>query len=154
MRVDRSSQRVKKGKKGGFTMFHDDFPEAKYIVVIMLKIWHVHTQRSPIDGTVSSVFHKDGKKKNAVFGDYLQATVENEHVGMKIEGKQTCKVYMIAGLVARRIVELVSKDDTLKQGEKIAKIKLGSQCVLVLPECDIKVKPGDKVYAGFTEVAS
>lgn len=145
--------RVKKGKKGGFDLFLDDFPDAKYVVVIMLKIWHVHTQRAPVAGKVTSVYHKDGAFRNAVFGDYLQATYNNEHQGMMIAGEKRCKVYMVAGLVARRIVSLVSEGTVLQQGERIAKIRLGSQVVLVLPESKVLVKPGDKVYGGLTEVA-
>ena len=145
--------RVKKGKKGGFDLFLDDFPEARYAVVIMLKIWHVHTQRSPVAGKVSAVYHKDGGFRNAVFGEFLQATYTNEHQGMLIEGERRCKVFMVAGLVARRIVSLVHKGSGVEQGDRIAKIRLGSQVVLVLPESELLVKPGDKVYGGLTEVA-
>jgi len=145
--------RVKKGKKGGFDLFVDDFPEAKYAVVIMLKIWHVHTQRAPVSGKISSVYHKDGGFRNAVFGEYLQATYNNEHQGVLISGEKRCKVYMVAKLIARRIVCLVQQGDVVQQGDKIAKIRLGSQVVLVLPESQVIVKPGDKVYAGLTEVA-
>ncbi len=153
LKSGKKKARVKKGKKGGFDLFLDDFPEAKYVVVIMLKVWHVHTQRSPIAGKVTSSYHQQGRFRNAVFGDFLQATYHNEHQGMLITGDRRCKVYMVAGLVARRIVSLVHQGDVVQQGDRIARIRLGSQVVLVLPESKVLVTPGDKVYGGLTEVA-
>ena len=60
----------------------------------------------------------------------------------------------IAGLIARRIVCRVEKDDVLEKGERFGIIKFGSRVELFLPEnCEILVKPGDRVFAGKTEMA-
>jgi phosphatidylserine decarboxylase len=151
----RSAEKTVRLKKkiGGVTALLDDFPKAQTIIVIMMKPWHVHTQRAPTDAKVSSLVHRPGRFRNAVHGDWERSTVENEHVSLFLEGKRSCKVYLIAGLLARRIVSLVEEGDSVLQGGKLGKIRLGSQVALVLPKCEVSVKVGDRVYAGLTEVA-
>lgn len=148
----KKKEKIKK-KRHGITAFFDDFPQADTIVVIMMKFWHVHTQRAPAGGTVKKLEHKSGTFKNVVFGDVLAAGAENEHVAITSTGEQPWKAYLIAGLVARRIVPLVEKGDELEKGQRIGKIVFGSQVALVLPKVDVLVSEGDRVFAGQTEVA-
>jgi phosphatidylserine decarboxylase precursor-related protein len=150
--VKGEKQKIKK-KAHGITAFLDDFPQGAVIVVIMMKFWHVHTQRAPADGTVVKVVHKDGTFANAVFGDYEKATVENEHGAVTFSGKHPSKVYLVAGLVARRITVAVRKGEKVKQGDRIGNIAFGSQVAIVLPKRKILVKKGDRVTAGITHLA-
>lgn len=142
-----------KKRAHGITAFLDDFPKAESIVVIMMKPWHVHVQRAPAEGTIKSIVHKSGTFANAVFGDYRRATVENEHASFTFSGKYPSKVYLIAGLVARRINVWRAKGERLKQGERIGNIAFGSQVAVVLPKSTIQVKIGDHVTAGITKLA-
>jgi phosphatidylserine decarboxylase precursor-related protein len=150
--VKGDKQKIKK-KAHGITAWLDDFPQGTTIVVIMMKFWHVHTQRAPADGVVQSTFHQDGTFANAVFGDYSKATVENEHAGMTFSGTRPSKVYLIAGLVARRITLAVKKNKKIKQGDRIGNIAFGSQVAIVLPKTKILVKKGQRVTAGVTKLA-
>lgn len=140
-------------KHHGITAFLTDAPWAKTIVVIMMRPEHIHTQRAPTDGRVSAVVHKSGTLKNAVFGDYRLATVENEHVAFTFSGKRPCKVYLIAGLLARRIKPRVIPNQLVAQGDRIGSIAFGSQVALVLPQCTLLVKEGQRVHVGATKVA-
>jgi phosphatidylserine decarboxylase len=151
-KVQGKKQFIKK-KAHGITAFLDDFPQGKTIVVVMMKFWHVHTQRAPADGVTKSVVHKDGKYLNAVFGDYETATVENEHVAFTFSGKHPSKVYLVAGLVARRIKPILRKGQKVKQGDRIGSIAFGSQVAIVLPTNKVQVKKGDRITAGITKLA-
>jgi phosphatidylserine decarboxylase precursor-related protein len=146
------TQKIKK-KRHGITAFLDDFPKASSVVVIMMKPWHVHVQRAPATCTVQAITYKRGSFANAVLGDYRKATVENEHAAFTLSGKHPSKVYLIAGLVARRINVWRKQGDKLKQGERIGNIAFGSQVAIVLPKSEILVKVGDRVTAGVTKLA-
>jgi len=146
-------QFIKKGKHG-ITAFFKDFPKGKKIIVIMMKPQHIHTQRAPAAGTIKRVVYRFGLKRNAVFGDYLKATAENEHVLYVIEGKRPCAVYSIAGLLARRVRPIATLGQKVRQGERIAKITFGSQVAIILPTTKkILVKRGQTVIDGITPLA-
>lgn len=146
------SQKIKKGEHG-ITAFFDDFPDGKTIVVVMMKPWHIHTQRMPIPGRIVRREYKKGLKLNAVFGDYKKATAENEHVAYTIQGAHRCKVYAIAGLLARRVKPIASLGETLPQSARISKITFGSQVAVVLPRSKILVRVGETVVDGVTPFA-
>ncbi len=150
--VTSQSQKIPK-KHHGITAFLKDAPWARTIVVIMMRPEHIHTQRAPVSGTITKVIHKAGTLQNAVFGDYRKATVENEHVAFTIVGKRPCKVYLVAGLLARRIKPTAKKGQQVKQGQVIGSIEFGSQVALVLPKTKILVKEGDRAHVGTTRIA-
>jgi phosphatidylserine decarboxylase len=112
----------------------------------------VHLQRSPVNGTVTDVTHKNGKFLAAWD---KRAHIENEQNIFTIQGKSgTYTVRQIAGLVARRCVSWAKAGDTLKAGDKIGMIKFSSQVDLHMPKsAAVKVKPGDKTRAGITVMA-
>jgi phosphatidylserine decarboxylase len=147
-----SKTKIKKNAHG-ITAFLDDFPKAETVVVIMMKPWHVHVQRAPADSTIERITHKSGTFANAVLGDYRKATVENEHAAFTLKGKYPSKVYLIAGLVARRINVWRKKGDKVKQGERIGNIAFGSQVAVVLPKSTVLVSIGEDVFAGTTRLA-
>ena len=57
-------------------------------------------------------------------------------------------IVQIAGLIARRIVCEVSKDQNLKQGERIGMIRFGSRVDLFFKNKKILAKLGQNVVAG------
>ena len=59
----------------------------------------------------------------------------------------------IAGLIARRIVTEVSKDQELKQGSKIGMIRFGSRVDIYFENYDPIVKLNQKTIAGETLLA-
>jgi phosphatidylserine decarboxylase len=60
----------------------------------------------------------------------------------------------IAGLIARRIVFSKNPGDQVNKGERIGLMKFGSRMdVLVGPEWNILVQPGQRVSAGVSPLA-
>ena len=122
------------------------------VIRTFLSIFSVHLQRSPADGIVTDVTHKDGKFY-AAWNPRAQAENEQNIITIK-SGENVYIVRQIAGLVARRCVSWVKYGDILKAGDKIGMIKFSSQVDLHLPEtAEINVKPGDKTMAGITVMA-
>ena len=119
------------------------------IIRVFLSIFSVHLQRSPVEGTVTGVAHKDGKFLAAW---NPQAQVLNEQNIITIQAKEGVYVIrQIAGFLARRCVSWVKAGDVLKAGDKIGMIKFSSQVDLHLPVgANISVRIGDKVRAGIT----
>ena len=123
------------------------------VVRVFLSIFSVHLQRSPVNGTVTDVTHKDGKFLAAWDP---RAETENEQNIITIQGENgVYTVRQIAGLLARRCVSWVKSGDTLKAGDKIGMIKFSSQVDLHLPKTAvITVNTGVKVKAGITVMAT
>jgi phosphatidylserine decarboxylase len=123
------------------------------VVRVFLSIFNVHLQRSPVSGKVVCVSHKEGKFLAAW---EPRAHIENEQNILKIQGEDGIfTVLQIAGLIARRCVSWVKPGDILKAGDKIGMIKFSSQVDIYMPTIfKINVKPGDKVKAGITVMAS
>ncbi|MEM4244872.1 MAG: phosphatidylserine decarboxylase, partial [Candidatus Nanoarchaeia archaeon] len=72
-----------------------------------------------------------------------------------IKGKLRIKVIQIAGLVARRIECWTKEGQEIKTGERIGRINLGSQVVIIMPtSIDLKVRKNQKVKAGSTIIAT
>src|SRR5436309_2931142 len=116
-------------------------------VSIFMSPLDVHVNRSPIAGTIQSVFYKKGRFRIA--SEEL-ASVENEQNVFTVSGEQgVVVVRQIAGLLGRRIVFWKGLGDSLGRGERIGLIKFGSRVdVLVEPSVELRVKPGDRTRAG------
>lgn len=123
--------------------------ENEKIVRVFLSVLDVHLQRSPIDGSVISVKHQDGKFLKAMDPS---AHIENEQNIITIKTDNGIfTVKQIAGILARRCISWVKEGDILQKGDKIGVIKFSSQVDLIMPNnVEIKVKKGDKVISGIT----
>jgi len=152
---EKGQLRIKKGVFGKIRASAEDVAKKAVVICIVMRVWDVHVQRSPIDGKVTSVKYRKGNFLNAVKDPGSMAAFENEKNEILIEGKGTrAKVIQIAGLVARRIECFVRPKDSLLKGVRIGRINLGSQVVLILPDTvKVKVREGQKVYGGTTVVA-
>ncbi len=128
-----------------------------WLVVIVLNLWNVHYQRSPIEGEIVGVKYRKGRFRNAVWKAKELRSFENEHNAITIRGsspKRTVKVVQIAGLVARRIHCFVKKGDRVRKGQTLGLISLGSQVAVMIPgNHEIKVGEGDVVVDGTTVLA-
>jgi phosphatidylserine decarboxylase len=121
-------------------------------IAVFMNVVNVHVNRSPVDGKVVAVNHRDGKKLSAY---NKRAEYENEHGDTDLETRWgLVRVRQIAGLIARRVVTRVKEGDELKKGDRIGIIRFGSRVDVILP-ADFRpaVKPGDHVRAGETIIA-
>jgi phosphatidylserine decarboxylase len=135
------------------TVMEIEETENKKIIRVFLSIFNVHLQRSPVDGVVKSVEHKDGVFLMAM---NPKAHLLNEQNIITIESPSgVFTVYQIAGFLARRCVSWVKAGDVLKKGDKIGMIKFSSQVDLHLPKnCAVTVKTSDKIRAGISIIGN
>jgi len=125
--------------EGNFTM-----------VSIFMGLLDVHVNRAPISGRVIDIIYIEGGHSPA-FGNVI---TENERNIIVIDGDTRAVTVQIAGTVARRIDCYVNEGQTLGRGDKIGRIKLGSQVVVIYPSSSLtRIKVGDNVKAGETIIA-
>jgi phosphatidylserine decarboxylase len=126
----------------------------EYCIKIFMNLFNVHVQRSPVDGMVRKIVYKKGTFFPAGRKDteYLN---EQNLIEIWTSDFVSLKILQIAGFFARRIVCLVKEKETVKQGQKIGFILLGSQVNLTIPKNSVEllVKEGTKVFAGITKIA-
>ena len=91
-------------------------------ISIFMNVFDCHVNRSPCSGTVSDILYKPGKFINASL-DKASEDNERNYYKIKSESGEDIIVVQIAGLIARRIVIESSKDQLLKQGERIGMIR-------------------------------
>ena len=121
-------------------------------VSIFMNVFNCHVNRIPTSGKIEEIFYKPGKFLNASLD---KASEENERNYYKIIDKKGKEIVIvqIAGLVARRIVCEVSKDQELKQGDRIGMIRFGSRVDLFFDNKKILAKVGQNVVAGESLIA-
>ena len=116
-------------------------------ISVFMNVFNCHVNRLPSSGKVEEIFYKPGKFFNASLD---KASKENERNYYKIlpsKGEEII-IVQIAGLIARRIVCEVSKDQNLKQGDRIGMIRFGSRVDLFFNNKKILAKLGQNVVAG------
>jgi len=121
-------------------------------VAIFMNIFDCHVNRTPCDGKISEILYKPGKFLNASLD---KASEDNERNYYKITNNQgqDIIVVQIAGLIARRIVCETSKDQDLKQGDRIGMIRFGSRVDVYFDNYTSLVKVNQKTVAGETLLA-
>lgn len=121
-----------------------------YKISIFMNIFNVHVNRMPFSGTVKKITYTPGKFYSA---DSDRGGMYNENCTTIVEGQTGVKLafVQVAGLVARRIVNLLEPGDTPAKGERIGIIRFGSRVDIYVPAgSSIAVEVGQKVRAGET----
>lgn len=133
---------------------HDEYLQREAIKVsVFMNVFNVHSNRSPVDGTVQQVWYNPGKFVNA---DLDKASTENERnaIWLKTADGQDVTCVQVAGLIARRILCYVKAGDVLTRGQRYGFIRFGSRLDVYLPlTATVKVAIGDKVSATSTIMA-
>ena len=121
-------------------------------ISIFMNVFDCHVNRTPCEGKISEILYKPGKFLNASLD---KASEDNERNYYKIINNvgEEIIVVQIAGLIARRIVCETSKDQQLKQGERIGMIRFGSRADIYFENYKPLVKVGQKTIAGETLLA-
>ena len=132
----------------------DPYGEREAILVsVFMNVFNVHSNRSPVDGTVKKVQYFPGKFVNA---DLDKASTDNERnaVVLTTNDGQTVTFVQVAGLIARRILCYIEAGDVLTRGQRYGFIRFGSRVDVYLPlTTTVKVAIGDKVSATTTILA-
>jgi len=121
-------------------------------ISIFMNVFDCHVNRSPCSGIISEILYKPGKFFNASLD---KASEENErnYFSIKSSNGEDIIVVQIAGLIARRIVTEVDKNEQLNQGSKIGMIRFGSRAEVYFENYNSLVKVNQKTIAGETLLA-
>ena len=121
-------------------------------ISIFMNVFDCHVNRTPCSGKIEEILYKPGKFLNASLD---KASEDNERNYYKIKDTNNSDIILvqIAGLVARRIVCESSKDQDLKQGDRIGMIRFGSRADLYYENYEPIVKVGQTAIAGETLLA-
>ena len=123
-------------------------------VCVFMNVFNVHVNRSPVAGVIKDIVYKEGKFLNASLD---KASEKNERSSLIINSEHGADIVVvqIAGLIARRILGFVSKNQNLNQGERFGLIRFGSRVDIYMPlDSTVKCSVGDKVVAGESVLAS
>lgn len=123
-------------------------------VCVFMNVFNVHVNRSPVAGVIKDIVYKEGQFLNASLD---KASEKNERNSLIINSEHGADIVVvqIAGLIARRILGFVSKNQNLDQGERFGLIRFGSRVDIYMPlDSFIKCSVGDKVVAGESILAS
>ncbi len=121
-------------------------------ISIFMDVFDCHVNRSPCSGAISEILYKPGKFFNASL-DKASEDNERNYYKIKNSGGEDIIVVQIAGLVARRIVTEVSKDELVEQGSRIGMIRFGSRADMYFENYTPLVKVDQKTIAGETLIA-
>lgn len=122
-------------------------------VSIFMNVFNVHSQRSPVDGTVKEVAYAKGLFVNAAF-DKASSDNERNALVIRLDNGVEISCVQVAGLIARRILCYVHAGDRLERGQRYGFIRFGSRVDVYLPPGSRPlVAIGDKVKASSTVLA-
>ena len=121
-------------------------------ISIFMNVFDCHVNRTPCSGNIEEILYKPGKFLNASFD---KASEDNERNYFKIKDNHGNDIIIvqIAGLIARRIVCEINKNQELKQGDRIGMIRFGSRADVYYENYDSLVKVGQKAVSGETLLA-
>ena len=121
-------------------------------ISIFMNVFDCHVNRTPCSGKIDEILYKPGKFLNASLDKASEDNERNYYKIKNVDGEDII-VVQIAGLIARRIICESSKDQELKQGERIGMIRFGSRADVYYENYEPLVKIGQTAVAGETLLA-
>ena len=121
-------------------------------VSIFMNVFNCHVNRTPISANVEEILYKPGKFLNASL-DKSSEENERNYYRLKTKEGDDIVIVQIAGLIARRIVCEVTKNQSLNQGDRIGMIRFGSRVDIYFSNRKILAKLGQNVVAGESLIA-
>tara|TARA_Y100000817_G_C16831736_1_gene533854 strand:- start:863 stop:1462 length:600 start_codon:yes stop_codon:yes gene_type:complete len=121
-------------------------------VIIFLSPLNVHIQWTPVKGTITDLTYKKGSFHPAFL---FKKSDYNERMVTTIStNRGNVYVRQIAGILARRIVHWLSKNQQVDRGTPMGMIKLSSRVDIDLPpHTSLLIKKGDHVKGNETKLA-
>jgi phosphatidylserine decarboxylase len=122
-------------------------------VSVFMNVFNVHSNRSPVDGTVKERWYFPGAFVNAAL-DKASLSNERNAIWLRTRGGADVTCVQVAGLIARRILCYVAAGADLARGQRFGFIRFGSRVDVYLPlDAQVKAAIGEKVAAGETVIA-
>lgn len=129
-------------------------PASGYLIGTAMTYLDVHVNRAPIAGKIRFLKHIGGLFRSL---KHPEAVFQNERATTVIDGADfSVGMIQIASRLVRNIIPFIQSEDEVEQGQRIGKIRFGSQVDLILPDLpgmEILVKPGTQLKAGISIVA-
>jgi len=122
-------------------------------VSVFMNVFNVHSNRSPVSGSVRDVWYSAGAFINAALD---KASLDNERnaVWIRTDAGHDVTCVQVAGLIARRILCYTRAGARLRTGERFGFIRFGSRVDVYVPaEWRPRARVGDKVFGGLTILA-
>lgn len=122
-------------------------------ISIFLSVLDAHVNRIPISGEIVQTFYYEGKFLNA---ELDKSSEENERASalIAISNGRYVGFSQIAGLVARRIITNLKKNQKVETGERFGLIRFGSRMDVYLPKgISSMVCIGQRTLGGETIIA-
>ena len=121
-------------------------------VSIFMNVFNCHVNRTPVSANVEEILYKPGKFLNASLD---KSSEENERSYYRLKTKDGDEIIIaqIAGLLARRIVCEVEKNQSIEQGDRIGMIRFGSRVDIYFNNRRLLAKLGQNVVAGESLIA-
>jgi len=116
-------------------------------ISIFMNVFNCHVNRTPASADVEEILYKPGKFLNASL-DKSSEENERNYYRLKLKDGDEIIIVQIAGLIARRIVCEVKKNQSLVQGERIGMIRFGSRVDVYFSNRKLLAKLGQNVVAG------
>jgi phosphatidylserine decarboxylase len=118
-------------------------------IVIYMSVWDVHIQRVPLEGPVVDVAASHHENQEEFKCDRCPQNVTQLATGIG-----TVTVKQVTSGLATRVQTFLKKGQTVRTGERLGFIFLGSHTVVDLPAAaSLKVRVGDRVFGGETIIA-
>jgi phosphatidylserine decarboxylase len=126
--------------------------ENEIFISVYLGLKDVHSVRSPIDGTISSIDRTNGYNFPALITELSE---KNNSLSFEYSNGDIITIY--TGILARRLISETVENESVETGDEIGFISFGSRGTITIKKKnlkDIKVSEGDKIYSGETLIAS
>jgi phosphatidylserine decarboxylase len=123
----------------------------KIKISIFMSLMDVHVNRIPVSGQIKRITHTPGRFFRANLESASKENERNEILLKPDDSEEPFVLIQIAGILARRIICWVREGDRVTAGQRFGLICFGSRVELfVNKNCEIVVKPDQKVKAGMT----
>lgn len=123
------------------------FNSERIIISIFMSLTDVHINWVPVSGKIVYKRYFPGKHLVA-FNPKSSEKNERAEIVVKTKNNKEILVRQVAGIMARRVVNYFTVDDSVKQFDEMGIIKFGSRLDVILPlEAEVTVELGQKVSA-------
>ena len=95
-------------------------------ISVFMNVFNVHSQRAPVDGTVTQVDYFPGQFVNAALDKACTENERNAVFATTRSGRELTFV-QVAGLVARRILCYVQPGEKITRGQRYGFVRFGSR---------------------------
>ena len=95
-------------------------------ISVFMNVFNVHSNRSPVDGSVERVWYFPGAFVNAAL-DKASTANERNAVHLRTDSGANVTCVQVAGLIARRILCYAGQGDRLARGDRYGFIRFGSR---------------------------